>query len=128
MASNHEANEFEFKQLFEKVEKGLDMFHEGTLSQAQRWQLNNYVMSSLYHKRIDHLDECIEKYKESYRIKKEMENTVAAPLISKQHIVAMTTTGRAKYSEMLSKVNFPIVIVEEAAEVFEAHILTALSD
>jgi hypothetical protein len=57
-----------------------------------------------------------------------MENTVAAPLISKQHIVTMTTTGRAKYSEMLSKVNFPIVIVEEAAEVFEAHILTALSD
>ncbi len=40
----------------------------------------------------------------------------------------MTTTGRAKYSEMLSKVNFPIVIVEEAAEVFEAHIMTALSD
>jgi superfamily I DNA and/or RNA helicase len=39
----------------------------------------------------------------------------------------MTTTGRAKYSEMLSKVVFPILIVEEAAEVFEAHIVTALS-
>jgi superfamily I DNA and/or RNA helicase len=84
-------------------------------------------MSSLYHKRIDHLDKCIEKYKESFKIKKEIEATVAAPLIRKQHIIAMTTTGRAKYSEMLAKVNFPIVIVEEAAEVFEAHILTALS-
>ncbi len=28
---------------------------------------------------------------------------------------------------MLEKTNFPIVIVEEAAEVFEGHILTALS-
>jgi superfamily I DNA and/or RNA helicase len=39
----------------------------------------------------------------------------------------MTTTGRAKNAEFLSKVNFPIVIVEEAAEVFEAHIMTSLS-
>ena len=28
---------------------------------------------------------------------------------------------------MLKKVNFPIVIVEEAAEVFEAHIVSSLS-
>jgi hypothetical protein len=39
----------------------------------------------------------------------------------------MTTTGRAKYADYLAKVNFPIVIVEEAAEVFEAHIITSLS-
>lgn len=39
----------------------------------------------------------------------------------------MTTTGRSKYSEMLGNVNFPIVIVEEAAEVFEAHIITSLT-
>lgn len=39
----------------------------------------------------------------------------------------MTTTGAAKYHELLKAVNFPILIVEEAAEVFEAHILTALS-
>jgi hypothetical protein len=39
----------------------------------------------------------------------------------------MTTTGRAKYADLLSTINFPIVIVEEAAEVFEAHIMTSLS-
>jgi hypothetical protein len=41
--------------------------------------------------------------------------------------VALTTTGCAKYSDLLRKVKFPILIVEEAAEVFEAHILTSLS-
>jgi len=40
----------------------------------------------------------------------------------------MTTTGRAKYADFLSKMNFPILIVEEAAEVFEAHIITSLSN
>lgn len=39
----------------------------------------------------------------------------------------MTTTGCAKFNDVLKNVNFSIVIVEEAAEVFEAHILTALS-
>jgi len=39
----------------------------------------------------------------------------------------MTTTGRAKNADFLSKVDFPIIIVEEAAEVFEAHIITSLS-
>lgn len=40
-------------------------------------------MSSLYHKRIDHLDKCIERYKESFRIKKEIEAGVASELIKK---------------------------------------------
>ena len=40
----------------------------------------------------------------------------------------MTTTGCAKNNELLKDINFPIVIVEEAAEVFEGHILTALSE
>lgn len=39
----------------------------------------------------------------------------------------MTTTGRSKYSKMLENIKFPIVIVEEAAEVFEAHIITSLT-
>ena len=47
--------------------------------------------------------------------------------LKSQHVIAMTTTGRAKYSQFLSGIEFPIVIVEEAAEVFEAHILTSLT-
>jgi superfamily I DNA and/or RNA helicase len=39
----------------------------------------------------------------------------------------MTTTGRAKQQDYLKGIEFPIVIVEEAAEVFEAHIVTALT-
>ena len=42
-------------------------------------------------------------------------------------VVAMTTTGRSKYNDLLMGIEFPIIIVEEAAEVFEAHILASLS-
>ena len=39
----------------------------------------------------------------------------------------MTTTGCAKNFDLLKNAYFPIVIVEEAAEVFEGHILASLS-
>ena len=48
-------------------------------------------------------------------------------IFSMADVVAMTTTGRSKYSEYFKNVTFPIVMVEEAAEVFEAHIITALT-
>jgi len=40
----------------------------------------------------------------------------------------MTTTGCSLYRKLLEGVNFPIIIVEEAAEVFEAHITASLSE
>lgn len=39
----------------------------------------------------------------------------------------MTTTGAAKYRSVLQKVQPTVVIVEEAAEVLEAHTITTLS-
>ena len=49
-------------------------------------------------------------------------------MLRNAEIVAMTTTGRAKYSHLLQNIRFPIVIVEEAAEVFEGHILSSLHE
>lgn len=40
----------------------------------------------------------------------------------------MTTTGAARYQDVLQGLKPKIVIVEEAAEVLEAHITTALSE
>ncbi len=42
-------------------------------------------------------------------------------------IIAMTTTGASRYHSILKDIGPRIVIVEEAAEVFEAHIVSALS-
>lgn len=42
-------------------------------------------------------------------------------------VIGMTTTGAARYQHVLQQVGPEIVIVEEAAEVLEAHIVTALS-
>lgn len=43
------------------------------------------------------------------------------------HILAMTTTGSSRYHNVLKDLGPRIVIIEEAAEVFEAHIVSSLS-
>ncbi|NXN81607.1 ZNFX1 protein, partial [Bombycilla garrulus] len=48
-------------------------------------------------------------------------------IINNASIVGMTTTGAAKYQRILQFIEPRIVIVEEAAEVLEAHTITTLS-
>jgi hypothetical protein len=69
----------------------------------------------------------IDKFKFKSAYLKDYDEYNNAKALKRCDIVALTTTGCAKYSSLLSNVKFPIVIVEEAAEVFEAHILTSIS-
>ncbi len=43
------------------------------------------------------------------------------------HVVGLTTTGAAKYNNLLRKIRSKIVIVEEAAQVFEAQVVTCIT-
>ena len=47
--------------------------------------------------------------------------------MSHAKVIAMTTTGAARYHQVLQDIQPSIVIIEEAAEVLEAHVITALT-
>lgn len=49
-------------------------------------------------------------------------------VLKEAKVVGMTTTGAAKYRKVLQEVQPRIVVVEEAAEVLEAHLITTLSN
>lgn len=49
-----------------------------------------------------------------------------ADVISSRRIVACTTTAAAKYSQELQAASRDVVLVEEAGEILESHVLTAL--
>lgn len=48
-------------------------------------------------------------------------------VLEQARVIGMTTTGAAKYRQALQELRPRLVIVEEAAEVLEAHIITTLS-
>ena len=51
----------------------------------------------------------------------------ALEILKKAKIVAMTTTGAAIYQHLLSKLEAPVVFVEEAAEILESNLLAVLT-
>eukprot|EP00062_Callorhinchus_milii_P005522 gi/632945075/ref/XP_007887854.1/ PREDICTED: NFX1-type zinc finger-containing protein 1-like [Callorhinchus milii] len=57
----------------------------------------------------------------------ELRNQEDMNLLRQAKVVGMTTTGAAKYRRVLHDLRPKIVIVEEAAEVLEAHIVTTLT-
>jgi len=61
----------------------------------------------------------------------EQKNAIEAQLqlqvLSEAAVIGMTTTGVAKFQALIQQARPELIIVEEAAEVLEAHILAALS-
>uniref|UniRef100_T1IT10 RZ-type domain-containing protein n=1 Tax=Strigamia maritima TaxID=126957 RepID=T1IT10_STRMM len=94
------------------------------LSFADRWKL--------YRRWIRQFQVCVEErmiqlqrqYETEAKKLKEVINAEELSILRDKDIIGMTTTGAAKY---LKELKPSIVIVEEAAEILEAHIITTLS-
>ncbi|KAJ2949110.1 hypothetical protein O0L34_g6049 [Tuta absoluta] len=65
--------------------------------------------------------------KVAYDAYEESRMIVDLELLKNMRVVGMTTSGAARLRKLLQALGPPIVIVEEAAEVLEAHIVTSLT-
>ena len=68
-----------------------------------------------------------QQYNESFKILQELRLQEDRYIMQNAYIIAMTTTGSARYHTILKDIGPRIVIIEEAAEVFESHIVSSLS-
>ncbi len=97
------------------------------LNENDRWRLYNYWLQ----KRKESLQEnmttlCVEFEAAAERLK-ETDEQESLHVLKGATVIGMTTTGAAKHHRLLLEVKPKIVVVEEAAEVYEAHIVTTLS-
>ncbi len=58
---------------------------------------------------------------------KDLQNAAKIKLLRQQQVVAVTTTGLGMYRSMIEGAKPRILVLEEAAEMLEAHILSALT-
>ncbi|CAF4369011.1 unnamed protein product [Rotaria sp. Silwood2] len=98
------------------------------LSKIQRYDLYRYWLS----KYRQHLHFSVHNASQGYNqvvsaLAKYRQEEEDYHILKDSIIVAMTTTCAANYHTVLEKLQSKIVIVEEAAAIFEAHIITALS-
>ncbi|KAH9515711.1 NFX1-type zinc finger-containing protein 1 [Bulinus truncatus] len=77
----------------------------------------------------DQLEKTVDQLKIELREKQVALDEIIAKMLEHKRItiIGMTTTGAAKHKTLLEKVGCSVVIVEEAAEVLEAHVITALN-
>ncbi len=98
-----------------------------TLDQTQRWRLYLYWRDRY----ITHLRQQLERQSGTYIAACEefqkRKQDVDMTIVRDSDVVGMTTTGAAKHNHIIKAIRPKIVVVEEAAEIFEPHIFTSLS-
>ena len=114
----------------EEVEEISDVDLTG-LSMKDRWRLynhwNNHWREKYYILLQEENRRRVQEYSDKCRELAELRQREDRHILEKADVVGMTTTGAAKYQHILHHIKPKIVIVEEAAEVLEAHIVSALS-
>ncbi|XP_067670298.1 NFX1-type zinc finger-containing protein 1-like [Haliotis asinina] len=98
-----------------------------SLSMRDRWRLYRYWVFTF----CERLERRIRIYEEWYNNDltelKELQEEEDSQLLQDASVIGMTTTAAARHRRMLAKIGPRIIIVEEAAEVLEGHIISTLS-
>ena len=97
------------------------------LDLKDRYRLYKYWVQARKEKLTNRLIGLTKEYSYFLAKKKEAINMKDVCILRSARVIGMTTSGAAKHRAVLQKVGSQIVVVEEAAEVLEAHIITALN-
>lgn len=97
------------------------------IAPAQRKELIGIWLKTIVQENVDSTSQCAERYD---AILDQVETHFSAnkvEVLREKRIIACTTTAAAMHSNLLSSAGVEVVLVEEAGEIQEAHVLTALT-
>ncbi|NXH43264.1 ZNFX1 protein, partial [Dicaeum eximium] len=97
------------------------------LDMSSRWRLYRFWLKTYQGFIREDILEHEQQYQEAAEKLEELKLEQDLCILNNARIVGMTTTGAAKYRRILQYIEPRIVVVEEAAEVLEAHTITTLS-
>ena len=92
-----------------------------------RWRLYRLWRQRLVIDQRKQLQICQLEFEEALASDKEVTTMEEYNVLREARVIGMTTTCAARYRPILQKICPKIVLVEEAAEVLEAHIITSLT-
>lgn len=119
---NHET-EIEFNRADVLRKAAVDV-HALTL--LERQQIMNFWSTEMYKQAVDDLLESIEDASSTQRDVSNIHDEVDRRVLQEADVIGITTTGLAKRISTLQRLRCKVVICEEAGEVMEPHMLSAL--
>ncbi|GLV42804.1 uncharacterized protein CBL_03544 [Carabus blaptoides fortunei] len=105
-----------------------NLTNRNILTSNERWGLYFFWLSLYRAQLLNDLNVMEEKYRKLHREYEEVKQIEDIRLMKEMYVVGMTTTGAAKFQTLLQALACPIVIVEEAAEVLESHVVVSLTN
>lgn len=112
--------------IFKSVTKQ-DHAHIWAMDRAAREEKLRAWHRELLQERISGVGTLVDSYNESEGILREAWEQKDSHIIRNRRIVACTTTAAAKYTNHIRAAAPGIIVVEEAGEILESHVLTALT-
>ncbi|KAH9170424.1 hypothetical protein EDB89DRAFT_2071946 [Lactarius sanguifluus] len=91
---------------------------------AEAWE--DDMRKIAYESLLAEFDQLKEQYKDACKIYEDIQDEARRRLLSRTDLIACTTTGAAKLVSLLTSVGPKVLMVEEAGQVLEAHILASL--
>ena len=104
----------------ETIIKIWDMGSDARLEHFKRWE------DALMQESIEALATVAKEYNECQEDLMRAQNTSLPGILNSKRIVGCTTTAAAKYGDEIRTFNPDVLLVEEAGEILESHVLTAL--
>ncbi|CAG8719623.1 4995_t:CDS:10, partial [Gigaspora margarita] len=97
------------------------------MSKDERIKLHDFWKESVQSEYIVKLVEIKGKYEKKKKDIDKIYDEIRRQILSDCDVIGMTTNGAAKFQTLISSIGPRIIICEEAGEVLEAHILSALT-
>lgn len=96
------------------------------MSMVERWVVFNSWTAEMKYELDEKLDHALTSYDETKKRLNDITTELNLRVLQQANIIGVTTSGLARNLELLCGVNAKVLICEEAGEVLEAHMLTAL--
>ncbi|KAH9052543.1 hypothetical protein EDB87DRAFT_1570453 [Lactarius vividus] len=91
---------------------------------AESWE--DEMRKLAYDSLLSDFDHLRTQYKDACKVYEDIQDEARRRLLSRTDLIACTTTGAAKLVSLLTSVRPKVLMVEEAGQVLEAHILASL--
>jgi hypothetical protein len=117
--------------------KNAGIFHESvaqnyvqiwTISPQVRPQLIKKWQSEIIRDQVSQISTLVKRYDNCRDMIDRLYRQKNSHIIRQKRIIGCTTTAAAKYTEEIRRASPGIILVEEAGEILESHVLTAMTD
>uniref|UniRef100_A0A2A4IRV4 DNA2/NAM7 helicase-like C-terminal domain-containing protein n=1 Tax=Heliothis virescens TaxID=7102 RepID=A0A2A4IRV4_HELVI len=98
-----------------------------SLKPEQRWQLYYSAVNVLKNELLAKMNGLLDQHNTANQELNEVATLIDGEVMKTVRVVGVTTSTAARRHDLMKKLHSPIVIVEEAAEVLEAHIVASLT-